>query len=280
MSKGSISIFQWPCVLLAVLLSAPAAALSQTGEPSWVFLPSRPLFTTLIGDPREPGIGFIPYLSERGYEGSLGGNLEVLRWNSSPGLQWGLGLSAGLWTLTQNADLTGLLVDDWQVAPFLACRAGDLSFRLEFQSQNSNLGDSLEGSTFPFFGREDFNLAVSWDLSPYTRLYTGGGYKVWWEDFDPSESQVFLIAGLEAYSQPFSFLGPSNRLYGAYHFKFQDQAGGTFNHAVQLGLQFPGSTGHPPGFRVALLYDAGHSEFGEFYRQFDQHLGLGLFFDP
>jgi hypothetical protein len=273
-------------------LSLDQAQTQQVSGPV-IFSPISPLFAPLIGDPREPSIGMTPYLNEQGFELALGGSLDLLRWKSSADMEWGLGLSAGLWTLTQNPDLSSLLVDDWFTGIYIGERTGPFSFRFEVQDQKSNLGDALSNNEQPFypynpahpdsslyyFTRNNENLTVSLDALSWLRLYIGGGCPTFWEDFDPAESQVFLFTGLEAYTDYFSFLG-SCRVYGTYHFKYQDQAGGTFDNAVQLGLQWKPDIKQRRSLRLALIYEEGHSEFGQFYEQLDQHWGISLFFDP
>lgn len=284
MRNGTTTPIQWFPALLAVFLGAFASGSAHAQESAWTFLPGQPLFAPLIADPREPKIGFIPYLTEQGYEGSLGGTLEIIRWKSAPDLRWAFGLSAGLWTLTEYPDLTGLLATDWYSAAFIDCRTGPWSFRAEFQDQKSNLGDALEGiRAFTYYALDFYTLTASLDVSPDLRIYAGGGYKLFWEfntDFDPTESQTFAILGFQAYSQPFTLASSPCRLYGAYHFKYQRIVGETFDHSAQLGLEFPGQADNRVGVRLALVYYAGRSEFGQFYTQYDQHLGLGLFIDP
>ncbi|HXL72580.1 MAG TPA: DUF1207 domain-containing protein, partial [bacterium] len=253
-----------------------------------LFSPTSPLFAPLIGDPREPSIGMTSYINERGFEGSLGGTLDLLRWKSSADMEWGLGISAGLWTLTQNPDLSSLLADDWFTGLYISEKTGPFSFRFEFQDQKSNLGDALSDDEQPFypynpahpdsslyyFTRNNEDLTISLDALTGLRLYVGGGCPAFWEDFDPTESQIFLFSGFEAYSNYFPFLGVSCRGYGTYHFKYEDQAGGTYNNAVQLGLQWKLDIQQRRSLRLAMIYYEGHSEFGEFYEQFDQHWGI------
>jgi hypothetical protein len=258
-----------------------------------IFSPARPLFAPLIGDPREPSIGMNAYLSEQGYEDSVGGSIDLLRWKSSADMEWGMGLSAGLWTLSQDPGLSTLLVDDWNMSLYLSEKSGPFSFRLEFQDQKSNLGDALNNNEKPFypynpaypdsslyyFTLNNENLTVSLDAFIWLRIYVGGGCPTYWDDFDPTESRIFLFAGLEVRSEPFDLLGPC-KAYGTYHFKFQDMAGSTYNHALQLGLQWFDGPQQERSLRLAVDYYAGHSEFGQFYEQYDQHLGLSLYFDP
>jgi hypothetical protein len=277
----------------AQTIKAPQLEVSAEGSGAVIFSPTPPLFSPLIGDPREPSIGMTSYLNEKGFEGSLGGTMDLLRWKSSADMEWGLGISAGLWTLTENPDLSSLLVDDWFTGLYISEKSGPFSFRFEFQDQKSNLGDAIYNDDQPFypynpahpdsslyfFTRNNENLTVSLDALSWLRLYVGGGCPTFWADFDPTESQVFIFSGLEAHSSPFHFLGLC-RGYGTYHFKYQDQAGGTYNHEVQAGLQWFDGIQQRRSLRLAVVYYAGHSEFGQFYEDVNHHLGLGFYFDP
>ncbi len=279
---------------LADAPSPGAAGISGQAEGPLVFSLVRPLFKPLLGDPREPSLGMTSYLNEKGYEYSFGGALDFARWRSAPDMEWGMGLFAGLWTLSENPDGSTLLVDDWFTGLYLSEKTGPFSFRLEFQDQKSDPGDALPKPLAPFypfdpshpdasryyFTRDNQNLTVSLDALRGLRLYAGGGFKTWWDDFDPFESQIFLFGGLEAESSTFDFLGSACRGYGTYHFKYQDQAGGTYDHAIQLGLRWAPASDRGSALRFALMFYSGHSEFGQFYQKSDQHWGLGLFFDP
>ncbi len=144
---------------IAAFLLIPTFA---AGEGALSFLPGRPLFAPLGADPREPSIGLAGYTSETGYEGSLGGTLELLRWRSSPDMEWGLGIFAGLWTLGGEADFSTLIADDWYSGAYLSGKTGPFSFRFEFQDQKSDLGDSYIPSSAPVnFTRDNQNLTLS-----------------------------------------------------------------------------------------------------------------------
>jgi hypothetical protein len=223
-------------------------------------------------------VGFNSYANERGFQASLGGTLDFLRWKSAPDMEWAWGIFAGLWTLSQNADLSGLEADDWFSGTYLSEKTGPFSFRFEFQDQKSDLGQALfDSEKILLFTRDNFNLTASLQALPGLRLYAGEGLKFPWDDFDRAESQSFFFTGLEVLTKPFAFLGDC-RGYGAYHFKYQNQAGETFDHAAQLGLRWGGGPG--PSLRLALTYYTGHSEFGQFFQQMDQHWGIGVFYDP
>ena len=272
------------CALALLFLFAgprlQAQPASEAREGAWAFMPAQTLFEPLVGDPREPSIGLNAYLSDMGYEDSVGASVDFLHWRSSRDTQWAFGMSAGLWTLTRNPDLSVLWADDLYTGLYASGKSGPFSFRLEFLDQKSNLGDALFYSRSAILYTLNYEklTASLWAL-PGLRLYAGGGYPSYWQHIDPAESEILLLAGLEAHSDPFRFLGPCGA-YGTYHFQYQGQAGGTFNHEFQAGLQWRQEPRQGWSVRLAMVYYLGHSEFGQFYPQYDQHLGIGLYFDP
>ena len=222
----------------------------------------------------------VSYTSEKGFEGSLGGTLEFLRWKSAADMEWGWGIFTGLWTLSDSPALTTLRVVDWFSGTYLSEKTGPFSLRFDLVNQTSSLGDALYQNPPALFNRELFKLTVSLNLLPGLRLYTGGGCKWPWEDYLNNESQVLFFSGLEGTSAPFSLLGSPCRGYLAYHFRYQDQAGGTYDHSFQGGLRLNLDQAPGGSLRLALTYNGGRSEFGEFFQQYDQHWGIGIFYDP
>ncbi len=93
-------------LFLLIFLSVTLPA--EAGENPWTLLPGRPQFSPLLADPREPSIGMVSYTSEKGFEGSLGGTLEFLRWKSAADMEWGWGIFTGIWTLSDSPVLTDL----------------------------------------------------------------------------------------------------------------------------------------------------------------------------
>ena len=266
-------------------LSSPDKSQSEPStlgkvEDSWTFFPAGTLFSPLLADPREPSIGMVSYASEKGFEGSLGGTLEALRWKSAPDMEWGWGIFTGIWTLSDSPDLADLRVSDWYSGTYLSEKTGPFSLRFDLENQASNLGDANYMNPSVGFNRELFKLTISLNVLPDLRVYMGGGCKWPFEDYINYETQVLFFSGLEATSAPFSLLGSPCRGYLAYHFRYQDQAGGTYNHTVQCGLRMNLDQAQSGSLRLALIYDGGHSEFGDFFQQYDQHWGIGIFYDP
>jgi hypothetical protein len=84
---------------------------------------------------------------------------------------------------------------------------------------------------------------------------------------------------MEAYTPPFGPEATFLRAYitGDFQWKGETQS---LNQAYQLGFQWkPNKEGYRD-MRLALLYYNGHSDFGQFYQDLDEHWGIGLYFDP
>ncbi len=261
---------------------APLPAFAD--ESPWTFLPLEPQFAPLIGDYQEPNVSVIPHLSEQAFEGNVGGTAELIRWKSAEDMQWGVGVFGGAFFLFQDAGLSTLRVVDWTSGFYLSEKTGLFSFRAEFQDEKSDLGDEYEyvsTNALPSYDWHNNNLTVAFNPTDQFRLFAGGGAKVFWEVYDPTESLAFVFGGAEAYSNPFPFLSPFCRAYGTYYLKYQDQDGGIVDQEFQLGLQFKGDADQRRALRLAVLYYLGHADYGLFSDQPNTHyFGFGLFIDP
>ncbi len=254
-------------------------------ESPWTFLPLEPQFAPLIGDYREPNVSVIPHLSEQDFEGNVGGTVELIRWKSSEDMQWGVGVFGGAFFLFQDAGLSTLRVIDWTSGFYLSEKTGFFAFRAEFQDEKSDLGDEYEymstGTNLIGYDWHNNNLTLAFNPSDQLRIFVGGGAKVFWEVYDPTESLSFAFCGTEVYSSTFSFLSPFCRAYGTYYLKYQDQDGGIVDQEVQLGLQFKRETNQRRALRLAVLYYLGHPSYGQFSDYPNTHyFGIGLFIDP
>ena len=140
------------------------------------------------------------------------------------------------------------------------------------------MGDALEGSQEPIiYNGENFNFTTSFKPSEDLRIYLGMGL---WDNLFPEDNAIFASLGTEVYSAPLDFLGTRLRGYATCHLKFKGQAGGVLNKTMQLGLQWKFRAEETRAIRLAMVYFNGYSEYGQFYLQKDDHLGIGVYFDP
>jgi hypothetical protein len=271
-SVAKIFFFLCSFVILELLVSPIQAQ-------EWVGLPPAPLFKTLIGAPREPTTGITTYLSQTRYEGEVGDTFEFLRYSPPDHTQWGWGVfGQGTILLDENGATFPMRGGDWHAGMYLSEASGSFSHRVEFEHQSSHLGDSLQGARNPiFFSRENFNLTSSFQPSDQFRLYAGIGD---WENMYPAGDPFFCSMGCEIYSPAGDVGGTFLRGYFTADFQWKGEAGGSLNKNLELGIQWKYKKGENRDVRLALVYYNGNSDFGQFYRDPDEHWAVGVYFDP
>lgn len=269
---GVVLLFFLPCLF-------PPVSLAGTGD--WSFLPAEPLFEPLIGDLREPHEGLVAQTNQTRYEGAIGETIEILQWHPGDGTHWGWGISGASYI---ELDSVGNFVyperiSDWYLGTYFSQSSGALSHRLEYLHVSSHLGDELFSEVQRFvYTRESFRFTTSYEPDPSFRLYGGVGY---YPHMAPEDNRFFAHAGTEIYSGFFPMPGgTSGRGYFTYDAKWKGEAGGVLDQTFEAGVQWKWKKDSHQAVRLAVLYYNGNSEYGQFYRQSDNHWGLGAFFDP
>ena len=245
----------------------------------WIFLPDSPLFQPLIGDPRERFTSLILYSNKNLFEGDVGGTIEFARHLGPDKTQWAGGIyGSGTILFDEAGGVYPMRAGDWFVGLYLSESSGLFSNRIAFEHESSHLGDSLQGVLAPIiYNGENFNFTDSFQPSEYVRFAAQVGA---WVSGLPEDKNFFEALEGELYTPGFYLGGTYTRGYATAHFKWKDEAGGVLNKSLQLGLQFEFKKGETRDLRFALVYFDGNSEFGQFYLSRDEHVGIGVYFDP
>ena len=277
-------------LILSFFLSKPFSL--WAGENPLLFLPKKPVFERLIGDPREAQSYLIGQLNNDRYDGSVAATLEFLQWTPGDGTQWGWGFEGdsfievespgyGPYSLVSH-DYFLIFpekVSDWNLGTYFSESSGVFSNRIEYLGTSSHLGDgffsSFQGSKY---ARQSLRFTTSLQPSDRFRFYAGLGY---YSYITPEEPPFFVHAGLELYtgSSPFIF-GTSGRGYFTYDLEAKQEAGGVLNQNFAVGFQWKWKKETHQAIRIGLVYYNGNNEYGEFYLQNDNHWSFGFFFDP
>ena len=254
-----------------------SAALPAWGQ-TWTFLPVTPLFAPLIGELREPHTGITAYGDKTRFEGTVGSAFELLRYLPPDGTQWGWGIFGdGTILLDEQGATFPMQAGDWNAGMYVSEVSNGLSHRLEFQHRSAHLGDALQGVQSPlFYSRENFNYVLRVQHSENLGLYSKLG--VWW-NMAPRGAALFACLGLELFSDPMDLAGTDLRLYGTGDFQWAQETE-VLDQTYQIGFIWKSKKEDSRDIRLALLYYNGNSQFGQFYRDHDEHFGFGLFFDP
>jgi hypothetical protein len=248
-------------------------------EEKWIFLPGSPLFKSLIGDPRERLTSLIAYTNESRFEGSVGATAEFFRYIPPDEVQWACGIfGSGTILMDENGAAFPMRAGDWYAGLYLSESSGPFSNRVEFEHISSHLGDSLQGTLgVPIYNGENFNFTHSFEPWEELRFAAEVGY---WVSGLPEYKNFFGALEVEVYSPAIDLLGTFLRGYTTAHFKWKDEGGGVFDKSFQLGIQWKFKKDEARDLRLALIYYDGNSQFGQFYMNRDEHMGIGVYFDP
>jgi hypothetical protein len=291
------------CLFFFCLWAPPLWA----GSSDWSFLPGSTIFKPLIGDPREPVIGLIGYLSQvnyqeqwgstyeglaaSAYEGQVGSTVEIARYSPRDDAQLGWGIfGSGYILLGENGATFPMQTADWYFGTYFSGVLGDFSIKLGALHESGHLGDALQivfpfdvptdipSPYFLFYSRENVNGALSWQPSEYCRFYGELGE---WIDINPipaDNNTLFGAGGTELYTPYWSVDHSAMRGYATAHFGWIGEIQ-EWSEEFQLGLQWKASKNETRDIRAAILFYTGYNQFGQFYNLPDQHWALATFFD-
>ncbi|MGC8529738.1 MAG: DUF1207 domain-containing protein [Leptospirillia bacterium] len=267
--------------------------ISLTGGSSrLVFFPDQDVFTPLLANPREPlsTIEFFVASNNPSYiqfNGNVAADIGIVRWESNAeGVNRSLqfGISAGEFSRFGEFGANTYLIDaDYLVGATLTGRLGPLSQRLFFYHESSHTGYDYTTlanlNKTSDFGQEILQEVTSWDVNPHLRLYGGAAYRVFGlYYYSTAQDSLILLGGVEAYSDPFSWLDDLGRAYTSFFIESRGINGYTPDEDFQLGLLF-----HRPGsyFQIRPMIDFynGYSYMGDLLFTKDRYAALGVSFD-
>jgi len=211
------------------------------------------------------------------WDATVGGRFGVFRYGTDSeiwpqGWQFDLG-GAAYPRLDQSGDV---ISNDYTFVAPLTMRQGRWEWELGYRHYCSHMGDEFMLKT-PGFHRLNFvrdsmftGLAfyVTADLRLYVEagwgFYTDGGAEPWEYQFGADFSPA---APTTVWGAPFVALNA--------HLNQENDFGGSFT--AQAGWQWRGRTGHL--LRIGAHYVNGMSEQRQFYRQWEQQVGGGIWYD-
>lgn len=278
-------------VVLAVLASAPAAG--QAPPPDrWVitFAPHGLIYPLATADPRRvtSSVGLIAVdttIADSGWRWwqlRLGGRFRLLRLHRAGEAESGFQLDfdggfLGFFDIDRKLDNVGWdgfygLLLSWRASPSFAVHAGA-------QHDSAHSGDEYMVRTGrPRFGytREEVVLGVAWTPDPRWLVYSDLGWS-FNDRADLGQRAARLQAGAE-HRWPTRLLGREAVWYAALDVAATEERGWRPTATLQVGVELP--TGWGSGrYRLALEALHGRTPLGDFYREDQTHLGLGLWYD-
>lgn len=211
---------------------------------------------------------------------TLGGRVGILRYGTTSSVQpegWQLDLEgAGMPRLDLEHDSRDLISSDFRFGIPLTYGRGNYQMKTAYYHLSSHLGDEymVRYSTLERrnYSRDVLVWGHSLFVTPDIRLYGEAGWAFACDGgSEPWEFQL----GID-YS-PAEFSGQRGSPFFAIngHLRQEFDFGG--NIVVQTGWQWRGYSGHL--FRVGMHYFQGMSDQWEFFDQFEDKLGFGIWYD-
>ena len=291
-----------PCPSPAALSPARVPAIHRSSQPLTAeddkesaessrvaFLPAGNLYPANVADPHRRGFGVqlmsfrdaeIPDSGDSRLALKLGGRFGLVRWSSghSHQRQWQLGIETGFYGQFDNDfSQDNLGWDGFYGLVLSTRRAGGRAWRVGTMHTSSHVGDELierTGRQRIGYTRHEALAGISQPLARWLRLYAevGWAFSVRNPDLqEPGRGQVGLVL-----ERPESLLGSRLGWYTALDLSATEEREWEVDAALQIGVM------HCTGLRCwragAEYYD-GRPPMGEFFRDSERAISLGLWLD-
>jgi len=285
----------WP-KRMKLLLAAAVLLSGATGDPaeqsfnghpfeepwSWQVLPEGMIYRSYLAGAKEPRFGSA-WVYERDlgwiWDVSLGGRVGLIRYGSRDALRpegWQLdfeGATLPRLDLEHHRDVVSM---DFRVGVPLTYGKGPFRFKLAYYHLCSHLADEYL-LRFPEavrrnYVRDSLVLGGSYYWSDDVRFY---GEAAWAFYVDGGAQPWELQFGVD-YS-PLEPTGLGGAPFFAFNGHLREEIDYGGNLVVQTGRQWRGQTGHL--FRVGMQYYVGKSDQFEFFNDYEEKLGLAIWYD-
>lgn len=249
----------------------------------WHLLPNGVIYPSYLAGVHEPRLASV-WLDERtngsNWDIALGARVALLRYGTSGGIRpQGLELGvegAALPRLTLNDGLRDLVATDYRAGVPITYSDGPWQYKLAYYHLSSHLGDevmladpSLERINYT---RDAMVLGVAYYVTPALRLYGEVGYS--FGVSDGAEPWEFQFGFDYAPERPTGLAG-APFVAANVHLREEVDFGGNF--VFQAGWAWRGNSTRL--FRVGVQYYNGKSPQFEFFDQFEEQLGVGMWVD-
>lgn len=211
---------------------------------------------------------------------TLGGRVGILRYGTTSVDHpegWQIDMEgAGMPRLDLEHEERDLISADFRFGIPLTYGRGNYQMKLAFYHLSSHLGDEymVRHSTLVRrnYSRDVLVWGHSYFLTPDIRLYGEAG---WAYNYDGGTEPWEFQFGID-----YSPAGPSGQRGAPFfaingHLREEFDFGG--NLAVETGWQWRGNSGHL--FRLGMHYFQGMSDQWEFFDQYEEKLGFGVWYD-
>ncbi len=249
----------------------------------WHLLPASVIYPSYLAGVHEPRLASV-WLDERDggtlWDIALGGRVALLRYGTAGGIRpqgWELGVEGAAFPrLTLNDGLRDMVATDFRAGVPITYASGPWQYKLAYYHLSSHLGDeimlidpTLERINYT---RDAIVLGVAYYLTPPLRLYAEAAWA--FGVSDGAKPWEFQFGFDYAPERPTGLAG-APFVAANVHLREDVNFGGNF--VVQAGWAWRADTTRL--FRVGVQYYNGKSPQFEFYDDFEEQLGAGIWLD-
>jgi hypothetical protein len=254
----------------------------QDAAPTWQWLPDGLMYRSYLASGREPRFAS-QWVREQEqgwlWDITLGGRVGLWRYGTEDPLLpqgWQIDLEGAAFprlALEQERDLVSV---DFRCGVPITFRRGRWEGKFGYYHLSSHLGDEYE-LTHPWihrinYSREALVLGVAYYPWPDLRLYGETG----WAFYSDGGSEPWEFQFGADYS-PWYPTGARGAPFFAVNGRLRQEIDYGGNFTLQTGWQWRGRTGHL--LRTGLQYFNGQSDQYQFFREHEQQVGVGLWYD-
>jgi hypothetical protein len=249
---------------------------------SWQLMPDSLLYQAYLAGGRESRMASLwIHEKDRGWmwDAALGGHVGILRYGTvnSPWPEgWQMDVEGAAFprlNLEEDRDVDSV---DFRFGIPLTTRRGPWQTKLAYYHISSHLGDEFMVRNHSLdrinYVRDCIVFGVGFFLNPDLRLYSEAGYGF---NTDGGSQPWEFQFGID-----YSPLEPTFRTaspFFAINGRIREEVDYGGNFTVQTGLQWRGQSGHL--IRFGLQYFNGLSDLYQFFRDHEEQIGMGLWYD-
>ncbi|CAL1151172.1 unnamed protein product [Cladocopium goreaui] len=271
---------------IAVPTGAPVAYHYDAPTSGWGYelLPDGLIYRSYLAGPRESRMALHTFHNESVrnealWEATLGGRRGIIRYGNGDAANpvgWQIDIEGAAQVRLNLDEARDVDASDFRFGVPFTYTAGDgVAYKFGYYHVSSHLGDEFilrNGNTRINYVRDAIVAGVSYQLNPCWRVYgetafaffTAGGAQPW----------EFQIGAEYARPGPTGFAGTPFFATNA-HLREETDFGGDWT--VQTGWLWRGVTGST--FRLGLHYMNGKSTNYQFFNQFEEQLGFGIWYN-
>lgn len=285
----------WPAGVCGECVSEDPAGCDERSSPSLpeserdlLAFPAGHLYALPIADPHRPGAAInvesytsaeVEGVSDRRYFLRVGGRFGLLRWlpRQPDGRLWQLSLEAGLdaqFDIDLSQDSIGW-DGNYGLSLTTARRGGRWAGLIGLLHTSAHVGDEWmlrTGRERINYTREEARAAISWRFVPRWRTYAEAAYGYKRSAINNLMKPLRGQWGLEVES-PGSLWNGLAGWYGAVDLQVWEERDWRLDAALQTGLMFNTES---RVWRLGLQYHDGRVPLGEFFRDTESAISIGL----